>query len=100
MCSSDLDGKGYPLGLSGEAISLGARILAVADVYDALTSDRPYRVALQPEEVLSYVVENAGSQFDPAVVQNFRNIILREEATFIFRKDRLVSIAGHVNITK
>ncbi len=94
------DGKGYPRGLSGEAISLGARILAVADVYDALISDRPYRVALRPEEALSYVVENGGLQFDPAVTQIFRNIISREEATSIFRKDRPVSIAGHGTITK
>ncbi|HJX15747.1 MAG TPA: HD domain-containing phosphohydrolase, partial [Candidatus Deferrimicrobiaceae bacterium] len=94
------DGKGYPRGLSGEAISLGARILAVADVYDALTSDRPYRVALRPEEALSYVVENGGLQFDPAVTQIFRNIISREEAMSIFRKNRPVSIAGHGTITK
>ena len=94
------NGKGYPRGLSGEAIYLGARILAVADVYDALTSDRPYRVALRPEEAFSYIVENAGMQFDPAVAQNFRKINLREEATSIFRKDRPVSIAGHGTITK
>ena len=94
------DGKGYPRGLSGEAISLGARILAVADVYDALTSDRPYRVALRPEEAFSYVVENAGMQFDPAVTKTFRNIIPREEAMSIFRKDRPVSISNYVAITK
>jgi len=94
------DGKGYPWGLSGEAISLGARILAIADVYDALTSDRPYRVALRPEDAISYVAENAGIQFDPAVARIFLNIISREEATSTFREDRPVSISGHVTITK
>lgn len=93
------DGKGYPRGLSGEAISLGARILAVADVYEALTSDRPYRVAIRPEEAFAYVVENAGTQFDLAVVANFRNIYLREEATSTFRNARPGTIADHETIT-
>ena len=68
------DGKGYPNGLSGESISLHARILAVADVVDALVSDRPYRPGWSREKVLVYTRENAGQQFDPEVVEAFFRI--------------------------
>jgi putative nucleotidyltransferase with HDIG domain len=61
------DGSGYPDGLKGEEIPIGARILSVADCFDALASDRPYRKALPPEEALAYVVANAGIKFDPTV---------------------------------
>ena len=71
------DGKGYPNGLSGESISLHARILAVADVVDALVSDRPYRPAWSREKVLVYTRENSGSQFDPSVVEAFLRIEAR-----------------------
>jgi len=63
------DGKGYPDGLSGETIPLGARILTVVDCYDALTSDRPYREALSRQETLTYLDEQAGKMFDPAIVR-------------------------------
>src|SRR5690606_27677292 len=59
------DGSGYPTGLVGEAIPLVARIFAVVDVYDALTSDRPYRDAWSHDEAMAYVEEHSGSQFDP-----------------------------------
>ncbi len=62
------DGRGYPDGLAGEAIPFGARILAVADVFDALASDRPYRAALPPTKVIEMIVEGRGTQFDPRVV--------------------------------
>lgn len=62
------DGKGYPRGLAGENIHIGARILAVADVFDALTSDRPYRKAMALEDALDAMRRMAGAQFDPAVV--------------------------------
>ena len=65
------DGTGYPRGLRGEAIPLSARIFAVADVYDALTSDRPYRKAWPREKALAYLQEEAGRQFDPQVVEAF-----------------------------
>ena len=65
------DGCGYPRGLSGEQIPLLARICAVADVFDALTSPRPYKDAWPLQEALDYVVEQSGSQFDPAVVEAF-----------------------------
>jgi diguanylate cyclase (GGDEF)-like protein/PAS domain S-box-containing protein len=65
------DGTGYPYGLAGEAIPLGARILAVVDAYHAMTSDRPYREALTPEAASTEIQRCAGSQFDPLVVAAF-----------------------------
>ena len=66
-----LDGSGYPDGLAGEAIPIGARIVAVADVYDALTSDRPYRAALPRDAALEYVERQAGRTLDGRVVAVF-----------------------------
>jgi len=65
------NGTGYPRGLKGPNIPLSARIFAVVDVWDALTSDRPYHAARSPEESLSIVLEGAGSHFDPEVVRAF-----------------------------
>jgi HD-GYP domain-containing protein (c-di-GMP phosphodiesterase class II) len=62
------DGTGYPDGLAGEAIPLGARIVAVADVFDALTSDRPYRSALPRDTALAYLIAEAGRTLDGDVV--------------------------------
>ncbi len=67
------DGKGYPDGVSNFEIPLGARILAVADAFDAMCSDRPYRKALSLEEALKELVDNAGTQFDPELVKVFIN---------------------------
>jgi HD-GYP domain-containing protein (c-di-GMP phosphodiesterase class II) len=63
-----LDGSGYPDGLAGEAIPIGARIVAVADVYDALTSNRPYRAALPREAALEYLARQAGRTLDGRAV--------------------------------
>ena len=65
------DGTGYPRGLKGEEIPLEARIFAVVDVFDALTSDRPYRAAWSRAEALRYIREQSGSHFDPRVVELF-----------------------------
>ncbi|HEX2160682.1 MAG TPA: diguanylate cyclase [Thermoleophilaceae bacterium] len=65
------DGSGYPDGLAGEQIPLGARIVAVCDAYEAMVSDRPYRPALTPEQAVAELREHAGSQFDPTVVRVF-----------------------------
>ncbi len=72
------DGSGYPEGLRGEQIPLLARIFTVIDNWDALNSDRPYRKAWPREEVIGYLRENAGSIFDPRVVEAFLGIINRE----------------------
>jgi putative two-component system response regulator len=65
------DGTGYPRGLRGETIPLAARIFAVADVWDALRSDRPYRPAWPEDRVREHIRALAGSHFDPQVVQAF-----------------------------
>jgi len=69
------DGTGYPDGLKGEAIPLGARILALADAYDAMTSERPYRRALSREEAAAELERNAGAQFDPELVPVFLKLV-------------------------
>jgi putative nucleotidyltransferase with HDIG domain len=65
------DGTGYPRGLKGEEIPLAARIFTICDVYDAMTSDRPYRRAMPIAEVLAYIQLHSGSIFDPNVVKVF-----------------------------
>ncbi|MFZ3208189.1 MAG: HD domain-containing phosphohydrolase [Geobacteraceae bacterium] len=72
------DGKGYPRGLKGEEIPLGARLFMVADVYDALTSERPYRSPVTYEEAAAEILNQKDSQFDPAVVATFMAIAPEE----------------------
>ncbi len=69
------DGKGYPEGLSGQDISIGARILAVADVYDALVSNRPYRQGWVEDKVIDVITGESGTHFDPDVVNAFLTAI-------------------------
>ena len=73
------DGSGYPDGISGEAISLSARILSVADVYDALITARPYRKALPKEEAVRMIEAEAGSHFDPKIVRIFLELVRNGE---------------------
>ena len=65
------DGKGYPDGLKGDEIPLPAKIIAIADTFDALTSNRPYRNAYTPDEAISIMIENKGTQFDPKLLDVF-----------------------------
>jgi response regulator RpfG family c-di-GMP phosphodiesterase len=65
------DGSGYPRGLRGEAIPLGARVFAVIDAYDAMRSHRPYRQPMSTEQAVDQIRRGSGSQFDPVVVQAF-----------------------------
>jgi len=69
------DGSGYPRGLKGEQIPLAARIFAVVDVWDALTSDRPYREAWPEQKALNHIRQQAGKHFDPQVVDGFFEIL-------------------------
>jgi len=69
------DGTGYPRGLKGEEIPFAARLFAVVDVYDALTSDRPYRAAWSKEKALQYISEQSGKHFDPRVVDAFLSLL-------------------------
>ena len=72
------NGKGYPAGLSGKDINLGARIMAVADVYDALCSERPYRDAIDQDKVIEIIEEKSGSHFDPMVTDALFKILEKE----------------------
>jgi response regulator RpfG family c-di-GMP phosphodiesterase len=72
------DGSGYPRGLKGEAIPLAARIFSIIDVWDALTSDRPYRKAWTKKKALNYIQEQSEIYFDPKVVTGFVALILKE----------------------
>jgi HD-GYP domain-containing protein (c-di-GMP phosphodiesterase class II) len=72
-----IDGSGYPKGLRGEEIPLGSRIISVADCFDALTSDRPYRNALSREAALEELMRCSGTQFDPEVVNAFLTTLMR-----------------------
>ncbi|MFZ5821975.1 MAG: HD domain-containing phosphohydrolase, partial [Chloroflexota bacterium] len=72
------DGTGYPRKLKDEQIPLAARIFAVVDVYDALTSDRPYRKAWTKDKTLQYIAEQSGAHFDPQVVERFMQVIAEQ----------------------
>jgi putative two-component system response regulator len=78
------DGRGYPRGLRGEAIPLSARIMALADVYDALTSRRVYKEAYSHERAKSMIVSEAGTHYDPVMVETF----LAEERQFVAIRER------------
>jgi HD-GYP domain-containing protein (c-di-GMP phosphodiesterase class II) len=81
-----VDGGGYPRGLKGKDIPLAARIFAVADSFDAMTSDRPYRGAFSTERALGEIEDASGSQFDPDVVDEFL-ILMQEEDLVIAARD-------------
>jgi len=83
------DGSGYPLGLKGEAIPLVARIFAISDVFDALTSDRPYRKAWSVEKTLDYLRSQSGRHFDPKIVEAFLSIMEAEQGEGSGRVRRL-----------
>jgi DNA-binding NarL/FixJ family response regulator len=86
------NGQGYPLGLQGESIPLGARILAIADAYDAMSSNRPYRAAMDPAEILAEFEKGAGTQFDPVVVHRLKPMLqLKLDEVTPRRRMRVVS---------
>jgi HD-GYP domain-containing protein (c-di-GMP phosphodiesterase class II) len=85
------DGKGYPAGLKGNEIPLLSRILAVVDAYRAMISDRPYRKALSVEQARKELIKNAGTQFDPAVVDAFLKLEDKEEKVEIVQEKLIES---------
>ena len=88
------DGKGYPNGLAGSETPLGARIFTIADAFDAMTSDRPYRKALSSEEARNEVLTNSGTQFDPKAVQAF--LLVFDELIEMAREEHAAEEREHV----
>ena len=97
-----VDGHGYPDGLAGDAIPLVSRIIAVADAYDAMTSDRPYRDAMPPQVARLRMAQAVGSQFDTTVVAAFEAILagapeeyrLAQRSDFLLEEDALNVLIG------
>ena len=88
------DGSGYPDGLKGEGIDLGARIFTVADHYDALISDRPYRAGLPREKVIGFIKEDSGTKFDPNVVEAFLAVMAQEDMELQSQPERAAESTG------
>jgi putative nucleotidyltransferase with HDIG domain len=88
------DGSGYPDGLKGEGIDLGARIFTVADHYDALISDRPYRAGLPREKVISFIKEDSGNKYDPKVVKAFLEVMAQEDMELQDQPERAAESSG------
>ena len=80
------DGSGYPQGLRGEEIPIAARIFAVADVWDALRSNRPYRKAWNDQKALDYIIKGSGTDFDPQVVALFIELVEKNDNFLVLRK--------------
>jgi HD-GYP domain-containing protein (c-di-GMP phosphodiesterase class II) len=76
------DGAGYPDGLSGDEIPLGARVVAVCDAFNAMTTDRPYRESVADQDAIEELRRCAGTQFDPLVVEAFCRVIARERPAY------------------
>jgi HD-GYP domain-containing protein (c-di-GMP phosphodiesterase class II) len=86
------DGSGYPGGLAGADIPLPARIFSIADSFDAMTSDRPYRDALPLDRALDEIRAGAGTQFDPEVVDVFVDLV-EEEPSQLFGPGREAALS-------
>jgi HD-GYP domain-containing protein (c-di-GMP phosphodiesterase class II) len=93
------NGKGYPDGLTGEEINLGARIMAAADVYDALSTDRPYRAAIDPDQVIEIIKERSGSHFDPMVVDALVEVMENERKPKKEKVDKPTPFPNRITIS-
>src|SRR5256884_6996820 len=91
------DGRGYPSGLKGEEIPLSARILTVADVYDVLTSQRPYKAALSKDAARERLLSGSGASFDPMIVHAFLNLL--DSHTHFTLPQRICAIPSTANTT-
>jgi putative two-component system response regulator len=88
------DGLGYPDRLEGDEIPIGARIVGLADAFDAMTHDRPYRAARSPEEAIALIATEAGRQFDPGLTESFATLVEHDELTDPGERLRVVSLAA------
>ena len=86
-CHEKWNGSGYPKGLSGEDIPLSARITALADVYDALSSRRPYKEPFSHEKSRAIILEGRGSHFDPRVLDRFKALAAELHGSYGGRED-------------
>lgn len=93
------DGHGYPVGLSGEKIPLEARILSIADAVEAMASDRPYKKAMQAEDIVAEIKHCAGTQFDPQVVAAFCREVEKKGHSVIVNSARDVAARGVYQLT-
>jgi putative two-component system response regulator len=93
------DGKGYPAGTASDAIPEAARILSIVDVYDALTSDRPYRRALKEEEVLKMMMAEQGRQFDPVLLTTFFSVLEEIRQAASDHPDDAENTDGYLDLT-
>jgi HD-GYP domain-containing protein (c-di-GMP phosphodiesterase class II) len=94
-----IGGQGYPEGKDGDNISKFAKIVAIADTYDALTSDRPYRKAMSPNEALEYIMANGGIEFDYNLVKVFlKTVIPYPEGTIVRLTNGEIAIVKKVNL--
>jgi len=89
------DGQGYPRGLAGDEIPLGARVFGVVDAYDAMTSRRPYRQAMSRDQACIEIARNSGTQFDPTVVGAFLVMVRRSPEGMYEESDSYLSTAKH-----
>lgn len=94
------DGKGYPAGLHGEEIPLLSRIIALADSYDAMTSDRPYRKGMTREDALAEMRKGSGGQFDPVLVANFLDLYEIDVACDFFQGCEVFALIQHGEMAK
>lgn len=94
------NGRGYPNGLAGEDIPLSARLMAVADVYDALRSERPYKTAMPHQKALDILMKDAGSHFDPSVIDAFLRIEKKCEEISIEMMDKVTNKDDQRNFSK
>ena len=90
------DGTGYPDGLRGEEIPFGARIISVADAFESMTSDRPYRKALPLEEAMAELRYGAGRQFDPRVVEAFMKLAEEGKIDMEWSQSRVITLSDRI----
>ena len=99
-CHERWDGKGYPDGLKGEEIPLAARIVFACDAYNAMTTDRVYRPALSRDEALAELTGNAGTQFDPRVVDALARVVVRFEPEVSYTADDIRAVLAENAVTQ